>query len=267
MSRRKSLSRLGRATRFSFLVALILPWAASVRAQHAAAAHAIGVGKPSGARHVVVDGEHPGLRSSDVSTSAVTATRWFDLSPAGPGLFWIATGLWAASAATSIAILGERSDLRVEAGQLIVSLNPNSADDLTVRRLRSLNDDYVAKSWAALLVAGSINALAVGSALLTLPQRESLPWWAWTLGGVGAAMAATSVSVWATVGSCSVTNSASSCRQWVRDSTFAPLLLIHSAAPLSVGLTYLLAQLTRSQVDVAVRAGADQTTLQLRGRF
>jgi hypothetical protein len=191
-----------------------------------------------------------------------TATGWFDLEPADPALYWVVGGVWAASIATTAIMLDARASLRAEGGRLL--LDPNAE---TEQRLQSLNDDYNTKSWTAMLFAGSTSALMLTSAVLTLPDQTPIPWWAYGVGGLGAAMVVTGAVVWAAVESCPVTNPARRCGDWTRDAALGPLLIVHGAGPLSVGLTYLLSAATQSDVEVALHAGHGMTSLSVRGRL
>jgi hypothetical protein len=195
-----------------------------------------------------------------------TATGWFDLEPAAPELYWVVGGLWAASIATSAIMLDARASLRAEGGRLWLDAGPDPTAE-TEQRLQSLNDDYNTKSWTAMLVAGSTSALMVTSAVLTLPEQTPIPWWAYGVGGLGAAMVVTGAVVWTTVESCPVTNPAERCGDWTHDGSLGPLLIVHGAGPLSVGLTYLLSAVTRSDVEVALHAGDGVTSLSVRGRL
>jgi hypothetical protein len=195
-----------------------------------------------------------------------TATGWFDLTPAGPALFWVVGGAWVASVATSAIMLDARSDLRTEGGRLWMNAG-DGADEQTEQRLRSLNDDYNTKSWTAMLLAGSTSAFMITSALLALPERTPIPWWAFGVGGAGAAMVVGGAVVWAAVDSCPVTDPAQHCAQWTRDSSLGPLLIVHGLGPLSIGLTYLLSAATHSDLEVALQAAGGATSLSVRGRL
>jgi hypothetical protein len=195
-----------------------------------------------------------------------TATGWFDLEPADPALFWVVGGVWAASIATSAIMLDARADLRAEGGQLWLDAD-GDPDPQTEQRLQSLNDDYNTKSWTAMLLAGSTSTLMITSALLTLPEQTPIPWWAFGVGGLGAAMVVTGTVVWAAVDSCPVTNPAERCGDWTRDASLGPLLIVHGAGPLSVGLTYLLSAATHSDLEVALHAADGRTSLSVRGRL
>jgi hypothetical protein len=66
---------------------------------------------------------------------------------------------------------------------------------------------------------------------------------------------------------CAVTTPDARCSSWTRDALLGPLLMLHAVGPLSVGLTYLVAQLTRTDVDVGIHAERGAALLRLRGSF
>jgi hypothetical protein len=205
-------------------------------------------------------------RTSSPAAQRRTATGWFDLEPADPALYWVVGGVWVASIATSAIMLDARASLRAEGGRLWLDASADPTLE-SEQRLQSLNDDYNTKSWTAMLLAGSTSALMVTSAVLTLPEQTPIPWWAFGVGGLGAAMVVTGAVVWTTVESCPVTNPARHCGEWTHDGSLGPLLIVHGTGPLSVGLTYLLSAATHSDVQVALRAGDGATSLSVRGRL
>lgn len=195
-----------------------------------------------------------------------TQTQWFGLSPGSPALFAIAGGAWAASVAASAVLLSERSHLRVEGGALVQRATPED-EAQTLQRLRELNEDYNSKGRFSALIAGATNGMGVATALLALPHRDSTPWWAWSLGGAGTALVVTGAVMTAAISHCAITTPLGKCKDWERDSMLGPLLMIHAAAPLSVGATYLFTKLLGTDVSVAVQAEPRRTSLRVRGSF
>ena len=81
------------------------------------------------------------------------------------------------------------------------------------------------------------------------------------------AMVVTGAVVWATVESCPVTDDAERCGEWTHDASLGPLLMVHGAGPLSIGLTYLISAALHSDVEVALHAGDGATSVSVRGRL
>lgn len=219
--------------------------------------------------------EHPGPRSGprerppsnqQVAGLERTATGWFGLRAADPGLFAISAGLWVGSAAAGAVLLSRRGALRAQSAALVSASDPSAQARIELQR-PALNADYNAKGTALVLGAGGINTLAVTSSLLGLPQAPDVPWWAWAAGGAGAALLVSGAVATLAVDRCEITAPEQDCGAWTRDSLFGPWLMIHAAAPLSVGLTYALSQLTSDPVSVSIAAEPSHAALSLRGSF
>lgn len=208
--------------------------------------------------------DRPG--SPRATSLAPTMTGWFDLRPADPALYVIAAGLWVGSGAAGAVLLSRRGGLRAQSAALVNASTRSAAARIELER-PALNADYNAKGTALVVVAASVNSLVVASSVLGLPEQSSVPWWAWAAGGAGAALLVSGAVATLSVDRCELASPEQTCDGWTRDSLFGPWLMIHAAAPLSVGLTYALSQLGRDDVSVALSAEPRRAEISLRGSF
>lgn len=109
--------------------------------------------------------------------------------------------------------------------------------------------------------AGAV--LATSAEVIGLPQRASVPWWAWTAGGLGAA-ALMAGALLSPPSECRQMAPQPRCTTWQADSLLRPLLLIHSVPLLALPLKYAVS--ATFGVDASANAEGE-ARVQLRGRF
>jgi PEGA domain len=94
----------------------------------------------------------------------------------------------------------------------------------------------------------SLTAAGIGMGLLTtaqyfwLPEDPAVPAWAWVLGGVGAAVGVTGLSLALFGERCDIRDTRSACQLARADRYFGPLLAMHALPLLSLPIMYALRQ-------------------------
>lgn len=126
---------------------------------------------------------------------------------------------------------------------------------------------------AAIISTAAGSGLFATAAPFWLPERQRVPWWAWTAGAVGAASAGVGTALWLRhnqleqcdapagdeAGSEPVTPE---CRRWRSTLPLAPMLVTQGASLLSLPLTYLVRNWTRS-ASASLDVGATPSGLRL----
>lgn len=183
-----------------------------------------------------------------------------------PNVYWAALGaLWLGSPVLSAAMLSHRREIRSRAGRIEDVDTPEVGQP----KLERLNRLYNRDGLVAVLGA-AVPSVAWAASGPFLPATGEVPWYAWAAGGVGVAMAGVGLAALASSEACGMTDRQRTCGHWVNDPLFAPLLLTHAVAPLSVPASHLIARglgVPRERVALSVQAGHDSAFLSVGGSF
>lgn len=198
------------------------------------------------------EGQPP--EASIVGTGRVHDAYWIGLS-----------ALWLAGPIVSGAMIAHRREIRSRSGTIIDEDPPASAS----AKLADLNDSYNRDALVGFLGAG-VPSLAWAFSAPFMPAQDGIPWYAWAAGGLGAALVGAGAVMLATTDTCHMTQRDGPCGHWVSDPIFAPLLLTHAIAPLSVPLTYAIANafsVSPERASASIQASPDLATITIRGTF
>ncbi len=121
----------------------------------------------------------------------------------------------------------------------------------------------------------AISTAGLGASLLSLseyfwlPDERAIPPYAWVVGGIGLALAATAVTLSLTEATCRLGDDRVGCQNFWADHFFGPMLLIQSLPLLTTPLSYGLRVVFRPpNVQIALSAEPDgMPTLRVWGRF